>query len=48
MKPALIFLCFLLMTAFASAKGKQPNVVFLLADDLGWKDKQIPSRKLNH
>ncbi|MFP6693472.1 MAG: sulfatase-like hydrolase/transferase, partial [Pirellulales bacterium] len=39
MKPILTFFCsLLLLTAFASAEVKQPNVVILLADDLGWKD----------
>ncbi len=37
-KTILTFLCSLLLTAFASAEVKQPNVVVLLADDLGSKD----------
>ena len=39
MKPILTFFCsLLLLTAFASAEVKQPNVVILLADDLGSQD----------
>ena len=41
MKPILtFFLCFSMLAAFASAEEKQskPNVVILLADDLGSKD----------
>ena len=39
MKPILTFLCSLLLLAvFASAEVKQPNVIVLLADDLGSKD----------
>jgi arylsulfatase A len=38
-KPILTFFCsLLLLTAFASAEVKQPNVVILLADDLGSQD----------
>ncbi len=29
---------FLLIATSASAQNKQPNIVFILADDLGWKD----------
>ena len=38
MKPLLTFLCFLLLICPGFAKDKQPNVVILLADDLGSKD----------
>jgi len=40
MKPIHTFLCFLMLATFASAEEKQPkpNVVILLADDLGSKD----------
>ncbi|MFP6604323.1 MAG: sulfatase-like hydrolase/transferase, partial [Pirellulaceae bacterium] len=38
MKPILTFLCFLLLTAFASAEVKQPNVVLIFADDMGYGD----------
>ena len=38
MKPILTFLCFLLPVCSVFAKDKQPNVVILLADDLGSKD----------
>ena len=37
-KPILTFLCFLLPVCSVFAKDKQPNVVILLADDLGSKD----------
>ncbi|MAG55014.1 MAG: sulfatase [Planctomycetes bacterium] len=30
--------CLILFTAFASGQGRPLNVVFFLADDLGWKD----------
>jgi len=38
MKRTLTFFCFVLLAAYASAEVKQPNVVILLADDLGSKD----------
>ena len=39
MKPILTFLCsLLLLTVFASAEVKHPNIIILLADDLGSKD----------
>ena len=41
MKPILIFFCFLLLVGLFTldaTAAKRPNVVFLLADDLGWKD----------
>lgn len=38
MKPILIFLFALLLVCPGFAKAKQPNVVMLLSDDLGWKD----------
>ncbi len=34
----LTFFCFLLLTAFASAEVKQPNVVTHFVDDLGYRD----------
>jgi arylsulfatase A len=37
-KPILTFLCFLLLVCPGFAKDKRPNVVILLADDLGSKD----------
>ncbi|MBT7742641.1 MAG: hypothetical protein HN727_12635, partial [Opitutae bacterium] len=36
MRKSILFL-FLLSSA-ASALAKKPNVVFILADDLGWRD----------
>ena len=38
MKPILIFLCSLVLVCPGFAKDKQPNIVILLADDLGSKD----------
>ena len=39
MKPTLTFLCSLvLLTVFASAEVKQPNVVLIFADDMGYGD----------
>ena len=39
MKPILTFLCsLLLLTVFASAEVKQPNVVLIFADDMGYGD----------
>lgn len=38
MKPILKFLCSLLLTVFASAEVKQPNVVLIFADDMGYGD----------
>ena len=38
MKFILTFFCSLLLTAFASAEVKQPNVVLIFADDMGYGD----------
>ena len=38
MKPTLTCFCFLLLTAFASAEVRQPNVVLIFADDMGYGD----------
>ena len=38
MKTSLTFLCVLLLTVFASAEVKQPNVVLIFADDMGYGD----------
>ena len=38
MKPILTFLCSLLLVCPGFAKDKQPNVVLILADDMGYGD----------
>ena len=38
MKTILTFLCFLLLVCTGIAKGKHPNVITLLVDDLGYRD----------
>ena len=38
MKFILPFFCSLLLTAFASAEIKKPNVVLVFADDMGYGD----------
>ena len=38
MKFILTFFCSLLLTAFASAEIKKPNVVLIFADDMGYGD----------
>jgi arylsulfatase A len=37
-KPILTFFCFLLLVCTGFTKGKHPNVVTLLVDDLGYRD----------
>ncbi len=37
-KGSRILLCCLSIFLFLSAQGKQPNFIFIIADDLGWKD----------
>ena len=38
MKSILTFFCFLLLTAYASAEVRHPNVVLIFADDMGYGD----------
>ena len=38
MKTILAFFCFLLLVCPGFAKDKQPNVVLILADDMGYGD----------
>ena len=38
MKAILIFFCFLLLVCPVFAGDKQPNVITLLVDDLGYRD----------
>ena len=38
MKSILTFSCFLLLTAYASAEVRHPNVVLIFADDMGYGD----------
>ena len=38
MKPILTCFCFLQLTGFALAEVRQPNVVLIFADDMGYGD----------
>ena len=39
MKQVLSFLCFSIISVFADEK--KPNIIFILADDLGWSDTEL-------
>ena len=37
---------FLIMSGFVSAKDTKPNILFIMADDLGWMDLAVQGNKL--
>ena len=49
--PVSVAVCIHIFIAFADGLRKQPNIVFIMADDLGWNDvswnnKDMPTNNL--